>query len=728
MMRNYKFYCIAAALSALFAGCSETPNGGAKGFGQEPWRGAKCGGEEILCYGDCMVYQGAPDLADDSPTFQTGNNSPLSKIKVKKSGEIKSNFIGVDTTRMPRTRALDYYYSSPAHLIDGDTETCWISNGQRRADVHPTWIRVDFPSERQVSKVVLKKRQKDVARQPYSKLPFKGAQEFGRGMPSKMSVELSADGFNWKKIFDGKVEGSDKNMVFEFPCEPTTAKMVRVVATEIPRVECEGHCFTIGEFEVYDASGKNVALASNGSAALASSSYNYNRFPYEFHSALWKLHSEIGIKYARIGFHDDPINWHEVERERGVLKVDPAADEAIDGFVNDGIKIVMCLNFGNRLYTGQNGVVNGKVVDSKRDLPQMPEWHYDMPAPPSSDEALAAWDRYVEFMAKRYAGKVEYFEVWNEWNIGVYWGAEKRDYELFKNIAMRSLKILRRVAPDTKVMLGSPAGFRFGCHKWTPEQWKNPNEREMINLKIRAFADLAKHFDAVGIHPYYKASPDRLEKYDLDLPCLKKFLADNGFKGVIMVSEWNSASTYPGIPPEEAGSVWNGKSNFTEIQKAKIVSQRYMCDTGRAMPSFFCELYNPFYGAFELSLLRRATDEGACVLQPDAAFYATRNIATITDGFKPAKLGLKVVRRKQDARELKQFEFETPDGGKAVALWLGYEVANSSPRTEVDLHIGKADFAEAVDVLNGAKQILKIENGVVKGLLINDTPLVVRFR
>lgn len=600
-----------------------------------------------------------------------------------------------------------------------------MSNGQRLADVYPTWIRVDFPVEREITKVVLKKRPLAEKRESWSKLPVKGAQEFGRGMPSKLSVEASADGLNWTKIFDGTLPDSDKKDVFEFTTAPLKAKMVRVVATEIPLVECEGHCFAIAEFEVCDKSGRNVAEISNGTGILASSSYNYNRFSYEFHGALWKIHNELGAKLIRMGYHDDPINWHCVERERGVLKVDKTADEAINTFIKDGAKIVMCLNFGNRLYTGQKGVANGKAVDSAREIPQMPEWYYEQPSPPATDEALAAWDKYVEFMAKRYADKVEYFEIWNEWNIDLYWGAPV-DIDLFLKISKRSIDIIRRVAPKAKIMMGAVSHYPQGCENWGDSDWeKQAKGRE--KLTVCAMKELAPLVDAVGIHPYYQREPAEIEQFERDFPAFKKWLAKNGFKGKIMISEWNFSSVYPSIPDDEAPNIWRGKVKFSEIQRAKFIAQRYVTDTGNGVPSYFCEAYNPFYGAFELSLLRRATDEGACTLQPSAAFYAVRNIATITDGFEPLDFDIKAA-SKTDISKLRKYAFKTPKG-YAAALWIGVNAADKSERRPVDIFVPfKFSSASATDVLNGARQNLKMSaDGKLKNVMLNDTPLIVEF-
>src|SRR5208283_2742920 len=113
---------------------------------------------------------------------------------------------------------------------------------------------------------------------------------------------------------------------------------------------------------------------------------------------------------------------------------------------------------------------------------------------------------------------------------------------------------------------------------------------------------------------------------------------------------------------------WCGGFRATEIEKAKYVAQVFTRHTALGAESFFCEMYFPQFGPLDLSLLRRSFDaDPIAPLQPQAAYYVTRNLATMLDELEPAEL--------EDAidgapADLEAFSLRSPDG-RALALWLG---------------------------------------------------------
>ena len=75
-----------------------------------------------------------------------------------------------------------------------------------------------------------------------------------------------------------------------------------------------------------DPAGRNVALATTGTGVTVSSTQHSHGQELAAHRWYWPLHWDRGLKWARVGYHDDPINWHWVEKERGRLEIDPEAD------------------------------------------------------------------------------------------------------------------------------------------------------------------------------------------------------------------------------------------------------------------------------------------------------------------------------------------------------------------------------------------------------------------
>ncbi|MCX6877376.1 MAG: hypothetical protein NTW21_26740 [Verrucomicrobia bacterium] len=137
------------------------------------------------------------------------------------------------------------------------------------------------------------------------------------------------------------------------------------------------HAFSIAEVEVYDEHGTNIALASRGTGVTVNSTYHGSGQELAAHRWYCPLHYDAGFKWARVGYHDDPINWHWVEKENGLLAIDPETDKAVTELVGNGVEIIMSLGFGNRLYSGP----------ATRDVPQLWEWNYSVLYPRLSDQA-----------------------------------------------------------------------------------------------------------------------------------------------------------------------------------------------------------------------------------------------------------------------------------------------------------------------------------------------------
>lgn len=689
---------------AAFNGVSETPQ-----------VQTSCNGAPVKRFGFCWVLDEAPTLLDDV-TLQVGNAAPRVKVHPKESSEIARNYLGVTTTRMPRSTANDYLPLEAVNLIDGDLQSCWMSRSQTQPDVQPVWIRLDFPVEQIISRVVLRKR--PLSGQPRSTLgwgPIPGATEVGRGMPATLTIKASRDGRTWDTLCDGTTADAPTKFESEFRFPARPVKQLWITAGSLPLVENILYACSLAEVEVYDERGANVALVSRGTGITVNSTYHSPGQELAAHRWYWPLHYDAGFKWARVGYHDDPINWHWVEKQKGVFSIDPVTDAAITELASNGVNVVMSLNFGNRLYCGP----------STRAIPQLWEWNYDMPAPPTTPEALAAWTRYVEFMVTHFRGRVHHFEVWNEWNIGCYWGAQP-SVEHYLAVARAAIPTIRRLAPEAKIMMGSWAGFPHGISTWKPEERA---AKEKGYNYLQATRALASEVDEIGWHPFYQKDPEQLTTYTADVRALQTWLREAGFKGHCMATEWNYSALYPAMSEAAAAKSWSGAFKATEMEKAKYVAQVFTRHTGLGIESFFCEMYFPHFGVLDLSLLRRSFDsDPISPLQPQAAYYVTRNLATMLDGLEPKTFGCAVDPAVQN---LETFTFSAPEG-QAVALWRGGHAQDRCTPVAVNLRIkSSCRSAIAYDPINGVQQPLvftvRDDETEIKGLLIGDAPVIVRL-
>ena len=682
---------------------------------EQPQVQAHCGDVPIKRFGFCWVLGEAPNLLDDVP-LQVGNTAPRIKVHPKDSSQIKRNFLGVTTTRMPRTTENDYLPLEAIHLIDGDLQTCWMSHGQSRPDVQPIWIRLDLPLERTIERVVLCKRPlSDGPRNPFGYRMCKGAVEVGRGVPATVTIKTSRDSREWETVYDGPTNDAADKYDLEFRFAAGPAKQIWITGGSLPLVESMLYAFSLAEVEVYDTTGKNVALATSGTGVTVNSTHHTPGMELAAHRWYWPLHYDAGFKWARIGYHDDPINWHWVEKKKGEYKIDPETDAAVTELVSHGVDIVMSLNFGNRLYSGP----------ATRTLPQLWEWNYDPPLPPTTPEALDAWSRYVEFMVKHFRDRVKHFEVWNEWNIAVYWGG-KPSVDDYLAVARAAIPVIRKHAPEARVMMGSWSGFPHGMSTWTADQLA-ANEKKLITLA--AAREIACDVDEIGWHPIYQRDPESIKTYTADVRALLAWLKSAGFRGHAMVTEWNYSGLYPSLTKAEADIAWCKGFKATEIEKAKYVAQVFTRHTGLGLESFFCEMYYPYYCMLDLSLLRRTFDaDPISPLQPQAAYYVTRNLATMLDGMEPGTLEYTIDPATQN---LEVFSLRSPDG-PAMAIWLGGRAQDHCEGTAVDVRLKKpCRKAVAYDPINGVSQELGIvqtaEGAVLPKVVVRDWPLIIRL-
>ncbi len=696
---------------------------------------------QVMRYGNTWIWQIPPNLLPDE-SLQEGNENQRTKIQLKKSDEIQSSFLGVNTSGMPRSRWTDYQPLEAVNLLDGDPQTCWLSRGTRRPEQDPAWVRLDFPREQSISRVVIVERPKsNYVRPNYTKLPIRGAAEVGQAMPARMKIDYCSDGFTWNTLFEGETATLVKDGVLTVSgpenSAPIRAKSLKVTALESVNTENFGYSFSVGELQVLDEHNTNIAHISQGTGIVASST-EHGRNEIEMQRVLWPVQVEAGFKWSRIGYHDDPINWHEVERKRGVFEVDPVTDAAITELCGHGIEFIMCLNFGNRLYTMRDTPKNQNINQDEnrnedRPFPQLWEWYYDSPNPPTTPEEMDAWEKYVRFMVSKYRDRIHYFELWNEWNISLYWGGEV-NLEAFVEANRRAARIVRELAPDAKILMGSMANFPHGCAHWSPEEWEKQTQNLVTLQAVKALAPLV---DVLAWHPYYQPEPENLLEYPQDVRAFKKWCESVGFHGSYMSTEWTFSYNYPDFLEKDREVTWRAQVRSTEMEKAKYVAQCYLQDAGLGLVSFFCEIHQPFYGALDLSLFRRSADADPVTnVQPEAAFYAVRNIAAMTDGFVPEEFPIEIKDENQtpiSLENLRFYTFRTSDGGRAAAFWFGGKAQDVTSRVSLTITVPFCCTSEvyAFDTLNGVRQTLQTQTSdrktTIRGIRINDVPLVLCF-
>ncbi|MEJ0039308.1 MAG: hypothetical protein WDO68_25180 [Gammaproteobacteria bacterium] len=151
------------------------------------------------------------------------------------------------------------------------------------------------------------------------------------------------------------------------------------------------------------------------------------------------------LEQGRFTSFRDEVFWHRLERKKGVLEFPDSLrdlDQLVTSAAQRGVRPLLILDYGNPLYDG-----GGQL---------------------SSPEARAAWSRYVRFVVKHFKGRVDQFEIWNEWNIGgggtpAQRAARYGSPEDYAKVLQAAYAAVKAESPTATVLGGAFAGYDY---KW----------------------------------------------------------------------------------------------------------------------------------------------------------------------------------------------------------------------------------------------------------------------
>jgi len=177
--------------------------------------------------------------------------------------------------------------------------------------------------------------------------------------------------------------------------------------------------------------------------------------------ALELIH-DAGISYLR-----DDIRWSQVEQTRHVYAIPDEYDHFVDEALRNGVQPLLILCYGNKLY--DNGLY------------------------PTSQAAVEAFARFAEFVVRHFKNRVQYYEVWNEWNVGtgvaddIFYGDPVPYVALLKKVYLR----LKPLDPEITIIGGviSGNGIRNG--------W----------MEAACKSGLLNYLDGISFHPYCYGAP-----------------------------------------------------------------------------------------------------------------------------------------------------------------------------------------------------------------------------
>lgn len=303
---------------------------------------------------------------------------------------------------------------------------------------------------------------------------------------------------------------------------------------------------------------------------------------YSDYNAFKEYLPALGIKRIRL-----QGGWARTEKDPGIYDFG-----WLDNIINDarsrGLEIWLETSYGNPAYPGGGGrTLSGGF--------------------PVSEEALAAWDKWVETMATRYKDKVRDWSMWNEPD-----GNKKHTAAIITDFNIRTAEIIKRVIPDARIGGLVLCGPRVEIIEHFMKTLAEGNKLGLFHWVV--YHNYTRNPD--DVYPGVIKAREIIRKYS---PAMKLWQGESGAQ-----SEWCQSGALSRYP-------------WTELTQAKWDTRRMLGDIGHDADSAVFTAADLEYrttsfhnGLVRYGLLKTAgAAEGFKVLKVKMAYYAVQNVVSV---------------------------------------------------------------------------------------------------
>src|SRR5579884_42835 len=172
----------------------------------------------------------------------------------------------------------------------------------------------------------------------------------------------------------------------------------------------------------------------------------------------WTRMFDAGMNWIRIGQYEnssEPTSWDWVEQKRGVYAVAPEVDDYVDSLVQNGVNVQVQLLYGNPMYTGPAGKKPDSITPAPGSFHNDDRSLYSIFWPPVTQDQIAAFIAYTKWMVGHFRGRIRYYALWNEQDIGYWdpWG----DPEQYGRLLAAFAPAVHAADPQARVIYGGQA-------------------------------------------------------------------------------------------------------------------------------------------------------------------------------------------------------------------------------------------------------------------------------
>jgi hypothetical protein len=365
----------------------------------------------------------------------------------------------------------------------------------------------------------------------------------------------------------------------------------------------------------------------------------------------------LGVKKIRL-----QAGWAKCDKVPGVYDWQ-WLDEIIDFAVANQIEPWLQPSYGNPAYPGGGGV---NLLNSLM----------------TTEEAYAAWDRWVEALVSRYKDRVKEWEIWNEPDHP----GQNITPETTAHLNIRTAEIIKRVQPDAKI-----AGLAYTSN----------NDKVYLDEFMKVIADAGKLdlFHWISYHSYTMRPEDAYSENRV--LSLRKVIEKYSKDILLRQGENGAPSTY--IPSFALSEYY-----WTEYTQAKYDMRRLLGDLGHDIETSVFTIIDIYYNWGDRAVLNTKgliqSDITMAAIRPKVAYYAVQNLASIFDNNLVLNKGFKYSSTNEESLSVYDFQHKNTKT-QVLTLWLdGENASNSFKTTQVDITFENCNFQSPVwvDLMTGA--------------------------
>ncbi|MEW6716378.1 MAG: right-handed parallel beta-helix repeat-containing protein [Chloroflexota bacterium] len=391
----------------------------------------------------------------------------------------------------------------------------------------------------------------------------------------------------------------------------------------------------------------------------------------------WVIDNEIlpmGLKRVKVAINDISADLADLTKPE--LTIDPSHDDVITRIADNGITITFVLTFWDTAtWPGGEGA----------NCPRF-----------KTEEEIERYLDFVRFIVRHFKDRVQYFEIWNEPDIGwdeqnIEMGIQAIEVDDYINLVRRVVPVIRQEYPDAKIVVGSTMPQAV------------PGSRQYL-LTILS-SDIMPLVDVVAWHPggpspeyeywreYYYIYPSLVQE-------IKDLASAHGFNGEYSADEmvwW----TEEDVPPWEP---WT----YSDRKAAKYYARFIIMHLGMDVTAQAGGISN-----------RRVV-----------SFPTIQNLCTVMAGAEPVNLPVEI---QSQATNMMSYSFSLPNGDRLLALWTHGVAVDEDSGINATLTIPgfSVQKVTGIDVLNGFEQelVTNMEDGnlVISNLLVKDYPIILHL-